>query len=183
MKTSLVLRVFVPLALGYCVVSILRSINAVIAPYLVGDLYLSATELGFATSIFFLTAVLMQIPYGVLLDRYDPRKLYAVVLSLCAFGAVVAAMADGFLMLSIGRGLVALGAGLRGHVLQSLFLVVFARTIAAGQWSEPRSRRAGGPYRHYAGRTGAPHHGLARCAFDSSQPNPGSSLSCDHGGA
>ena len=45
MKISLVLRVFVPFALGYCVVSILRSINAVIAPYLVRDLDLSATEL------------------------------------------------------------------------------------------------------------------------------------------
>ena len=111
MKPSLVLRVFVPFALGYCVASILRSINAVIAPYLVRDLNLNATELGFATSIFFLTAVLMQIPYGVLLDRYDPRKLYAFVLSLCAIGTVIAATADGFVMLTIGRGLVALGGG------------------------------------------------------------------------
>jgi predicted MFS family arabinose efflux permease len=111
MKPSLVLRVFVPFALGYCVASILRSINAVIAPYLVRDLDLSATELGFATSTFFLTAVLMQIPYGVLLDRYDPRKLYAAVLILSAIGAVIAATADGFLMLTLGRGLVALGGG------------------------------------------------------------------------
>ncbi len=125
MKTSLVLRVFLPLALGYCVASILRSINAVIAPYLVGDLDLSATELGFATSTFFLTAVLMQIPYGVLLDRYDPRKLYAVVLFLCAFGAVVAAMADGFFMLSIGRGLVALGAGASAVTSYKVYSVWF----------------------------------------------------------
>ncbi|MDA1324060.1 MAG: MFS transporter [Proteobacteria bacterium] len=111
MKTSLVLRIFVPFALGYCVVSILRSINAVIAPYLVRDLDLSATELGFATSTFFLIAVLMQIPYGVLLDRYDPRKLYALFLFLCAIGAVIAAMADGVLMLTVGRGLIALGGG------------------------------------------------------------------------
>jgi predicted MFS family arabinose efflux permease len=111
MKTSLVLRVFVPFALGYCVVSVLRSINAVIAPYLVQDLGLSATELGFATSTLFLVAVLMQIPYGVLLDRYDPRKLYAVTLFLSAIGTVVAATADGFVMLSIGRGMAALGAG------------------------------------------------------------------------
>jgi len=111
MKTSLVLRVFVPFALGYCVVSILRSVNAVIAPYLVRDLGLSATELGFATSTFFLTAVLMQIPYGVLLDRYDPRKLYALFLFFCAVGAVLAATADGFVMLTVGRGLVALGGG------------------------------------------------------------------------
>ena len=107
----LVLRVFVPFALGYCVSSILRSVNAVIAPYLVRDLDLNATELGFATSTLFLTGVLMQIPYGVLLDRYDPRKLYAFFLFISAIGAVIAARADGFVMLTIGRGLVALGSG------------------------------------------------------------------------
>lgn len=125
MKVSLVLRVFVPFALGYCVVSILRSINAVIAPYLVRDLDLSATELGFATSIFFLTAVLMQIPYGVLLDRYDPRKLYAFFLLLCATGAVIAATADGVAMLTVGRGLVALGSGASAVTSYKIYSIWF----------------------------------------------------------
>lgn len=109
MKTSLVLRVFVPFALGYCVASILRSINAVIAPQLVRDLGLSAAELGFSTSAFFFAAVLMQLPYGMLLDRYDPRKLYAVFLLLCALGAFLTAAADGLFLLTLGRGLIALG--------------------------------------------------------------------------
>ncbi len=107
----LTLRVFTPFALGYLLVSIFRSINAVIAPDLVRDLHLSATQLGFAISAFFLGATLLQLPYGVLLDRYDPRRVYAVFLLLCALGTVVTALADGMAMLALGRGLIALGTG------------------------------------------------------------------------
>lgn len=107
----LTLRVFTPFALGYLLVSIFRSINAVIAPDLVRDLQLSATELGFAISAFFLGATLLQLPYGVLLDRYDPRRVYAVFLLLCALGTAITALADGMAMLALGRGLIALGTG------------------------------------------------------------------------
>lgn len=109
MPSMLVVRVFAPFALGYFLVSIFRSINAVIAPDLVRDLHLSAAGLGFAISAFFLSATLMQLPYGVVLDRYDPRRVYAVFLLLCAVGAVTAALAHGVYVLALGRALIALG--------------------------------------------------------------------------
>lgn len=110
MSTMLMVRVISPFALGYFLVSIFRSINAVIAPDLVRDLDLGATGLGFAVSAFFLSGTLFQLPYGVLLDRYDPRRAYAVCLGMAALGAGIAAIAHDILILAIGRALIALGA-------------------------------------------------------------------------
>ncbi|MBT7232209.1 MAG: MFS transporter, partial [Rhodospirillaceae bacterium] len=78
MPFLMVLRIFIPFALGYMLASVFRSITAVITPDLVRDTGMDASELGLATSAFFLSATIMQIPYGVLLDRYEPRRVYAV---------------------------------------------------------------------------------------------------------
>ena len=102
-------RVFTPFALGYFFASIFRSINAVIAPYLIHDLHLGATGLGFAVSAFFLSGTVFQLPYGVLLDRYDPRRVYAIFLVVCALGATITALAQDIFMLALGRTLIALG--------------------------------------------------------------------------
>ena len=80
MPVLLVLHVFIPLATGYFITSSFRSITAVITPVSVQDLNLTAMELGFSVSVFYICAALMQLPYGVLLDRYDPRRLYACFL-------------------------------------------------------------------------------------------------------
>jgi sugar phosphate permease len=80
MPVLLVLHVFIPLATGYFITSSFRSITAVISPVLVQDLNLTAMELGFLVSFFYICAALMQLRYGVLLDRYDPRRLYACFL-------------------------------------------------------------------------------------------------------
>lgn len=109
MSTVLAVRVFVPFAVGYLCVSIFRSINAVIAPDLVRDLELTASGLGFAISAFFLSATLFQLPTGVLLDRYDPRRVYASLLCVCSLGAVLIATSDSVYGLALGRAMVAIG--------------------------------------------------------------------------
>ena len=110
MTAALAFRIFTPFALGYLLVSIFRSINAVIAPELVRDLGLGATELGFAVSALFLSGTIFQLPCGVLLDRYDPRRVYAIVLVVSGLGAIIVALAQGVVTLALGRALIALGA-------------------------------------------------------------------------
>jgi MFS family permease len=110
MTAALTIRIFTPFALGYLLVSIFRSINAVIAPELVRDLGLGATELGFAVSALFLSGVIFQLPCGVLLDRYDPRRVYAILLVVSGLGAIIVALAEGVVTLAVGRALIALGA-------------------------------------------------------------------------
>jgi len=109
MSIVLVLRVFIPFGLGYFLASTFRSINTVISTDLVRALSLSASELGFAGSAFFLSATLFQISYGILLDRYDPRRIYSSFLLLCALGAVIVSVSQEIVLLSIGRALIALG--------------------------------------------------------------------------
>ncbi len=89
--------------------SIFRSIGSLIANDLALDLGLNAGELGFAVSAFFLAAIFVQIPYGIMLDRYDPRKVYAVSLLLCAAGAIMVALTPNMLFLALGRAFIAIG--------------------------------------------------------------------------
>ncbi|MBT7029873.1 MAG: MFS transporter, partial [Rhodospirillaceae bacterium] len=110
MPQSLALRVFLPFALGYFASSIFRSINGVIAPDLVRDLGLNATELGFIGSTYFVGAMLLQIPLGILVDRYGPRIVYVICLVLGAAGSAIFGLADGVAGLAVGRFLTAIAA-------------------------------------------------------------------------
>jgi MFS family permease len=109
MSMLLAVRVFLPFALGYLLASIFRSVSALIATDLAADLGLSPSELGFAVSAFFLSAVVAQVPYGILLDRFDPRRVYAAALIICAAGAVMVALTPNMIFLALGRALIALG--------------------------------------------------------------------------
>ena len=54
----------------------------------------------------------VQLPFGVLLDRYGPRTIQSALLLLASAGALVFALADGLLGLVIGRALLGLGVAL-----------------------------------------------------------------------
>ena len=104
-----VVRVFVPFALGYLLSYLLRVVNAVIAPSLIEDLGLSASDLGLLTSANLFAFAAFQIPLGVLLDRYGPRKTESVLLIIAAIGTAMFAMAGSLAMLTLGRALIGLG--------------------------------------------------------------------------
>ena len=102
-------RVFVPFACGYFLSYLYRVINAVIAPDLMAELRLDAAELGFLTSAYFLTFALFQLPLGMLLDRFGPRRTEAALLMFAALGAFVFATASGIGGLVAGRALIGFG--------------------------------------------------------------------------
>ena len=105
----ILLRVFVPFALGYFLSYLFRTVNAVIAPDLVGDMGLDASQLGLLTSAYFITFALFQLPLGILLDRYGPRRCEAALLLIAAAGAFVFAAAQTPSGLIVGRALIGLG--------------------------------------------------------------------------
>ena len=122
-KRSLILRVFLPFVFGYYIAFLFRTINAVMAAPLAKELGLGADDLGLLTSIYFLTFAAAQIPVGILLDRYGPRRVQSVLLLVAAVGSALFAVSDHFLMLLVGRALIGLGvasamtAGLKALVL------------------------------------------------------------------
>ncbi|TAN50851.1 MAG: MFS transporter [Rhodospirillales bacterium] len=109
LSPGLALRVFLPFAGGYFLSYLYRSVNAVIAPDLTGELALSPSDLGLLTSTYFLTFGLAQLPLGVFLDRLGPRRVEASLLILAAMGAVLFALSPAKEMLIVGRGLIGLG--------------------------------------------------------------------------
>ena len=120
---SLILRVFLPFVAGYYMAYLFRTINAVMAAPLSTELGLGADDLGLLTSVYFLTFAAAQIPIGILLDRYGPRRVQSVLLMIAALGAMLFAVSDHFWLLLTGRALIGLGvasamtAGMKALVL------------------------------------------------------------------
>jgi MFS family permease len=103
--------VFLPFALGHFLSSLLRTINAVLAPELVASLALTPGQLGLLTSAFFFSFALVQLPVGIALDRYGPRKVQLVLMLFAALGAVMFAFGQGFAELVAARALIGFGLG------------------------------------------------------------------------
>src|SRR5260221_6847767 len=113
-----VLTVFCPFAVGYFLSFFFRNVNAVISKDLAVEFSLASADLGFLPSIYLLAFAAFQLPLGVLLDRYGPRRVVAVLLCSAAAGALVFALARDLATLSIGRAFIGLGvsAGLMGAI-------------------------------------------------------------------
>src|SRR5262249_33165723 len=106
----LILRVFLPFTAAFFLSYLFRSINALISSDLSFELALDAADLGFLTSAYFLTFAAVQLPVGIWLDRYGPRRVQGVLLLFAAAGAMLFSMSDGFAALVLSRALIGLGA-------------------------------------------------------------------------
>ena len=109
LRPAILLRVFIPFALGYFLSYLFRTVNAVIAPDLVRDIGVDPASLGLLTSAYFLAFAAFQLPLGVLLDRYGARRVEAALLLFAAAGAFVFARAETLTGLMLGRALIGLG--------------------------------------------------------------------------
>ena len=106
---QMAVRVYLCFALGYLISYVFRTSNAVIAPYLRADLHLTDADLGLLSSAYFFSFALMQLPLGIWLDKYGPRRLEAGLLCIAAAGAAVFAMSESLLGLWVGRAMVGIG--------------------------------------------------------------------------
>lgn len=111
-------RVLLPFACGYFMSYLFRSVNAVIAPNLQRDLGIGAADLGTLTAAYFVTFSLFQLPLGILLDRFGPRRVQACLLLSAALGAIVFAIGTNLSHLVIGRALV--GFGVAGGLMSAM---------------------------------------------------------------
>jgi MFS family permease len=114
--------VLLPFAAGYYLSYVFRTINALIAGTLTRELSLSAADLGLLTSVYFLAMAAVQLPLGVLLDRYGPRRVQSACLLFAAVGAAVFACAEGLPGLMLGRALI--GVGVATALMSSLKAIV-----------------------------------------------------------
>jgi MFS family permease len=106
---QLALRVLLPFAAGYFLSFLYRTVNAVLAPHIARAVQLDAGDLGLMTGVYFLTFASFQLPLGMLLDRFGPRRVEAALLLFAAAGAFTFSVADSGGTLIFGRALVGLG--------------------------------------------------------------------------
>ncbi len=103
--------VFLPFALGHYLSTLLRTVNAVLAPNLVASMALDSGQLGLLTSAFFFSFALVQLPVGIALDRYGPRKVQLVLMMVAALGALMFSRGTSFTELLIARAVIGFGLG------------------------------------------------------------------------
>ncbi len=116
-------RIVATLCSVYVVSQFFRASHAVVAPDLVRELGLTPDDLGLLTGAFFVSFGAAQIPIGMLLDRFGPRRTVSSLLLLAVVGAVLFARADGLPGLTVAR--ICMGVGCAGVLVGSL--VVCAR--------------------------------------------------------
>jgi len=113
-----VVVVFLPFAAGFFFSDLYRQVNAIIAPQLVAELGLSAANLGLLTAVFFLTFTINQLPLGIMLDRFGPRRVQASQLLVAALGALIFSLGENQAHLMVGRALI--GFGVSGGLMSGL---------------------------------------------------------------
>lgn len=105
----LFVRVFLPFAFGYFLSYLFRTVNAVIAPDLVADVGLDASQLGLLTAAYFITFAAVQVPLGMVLDSQGPRRVEVALLLVAAAGAFLFSFGETPWALIVARGLVGIG--------------------------------------------------------------------------
>jgi predicted MFS family arabinose efflux permease len=128
---NLIALVWLPFAFGYCFSLLFRSINAVLSPELVRDVGVNPNELGMLTSAYMVSFAAAQLPLGLLLDRYGPRRVNAFLLLIGAVGSLLFALAVNLAGLTGARALI--GLGVSGCLMAAMkaFVIWFPRARLA----------------------------------------------------
>lgn len=108
-----------------------RTAIAVIAPNLMRDPGLDAGELGFLSAAFFLASAAMQLPVGVLLDRYGPRWVVPLLMTVAVLGALLFSLAGGAAAIVVAQLLI--GLGFSGVFMGTL--VIVGRLVPADRFA------------------------------------------------
>ena len=95
----------------YCYGFFQRVAPSVIVDELMRDFAASAAILGNLSAFYFYAYASLQIPVGVMVDRWGPRRVLSVAVVLCGIGSALFATADGLLTAYAGRALIGGGAG------------------------------------------------------------------------
>ena len=109
-------------ALFYFYENLVQVSPSVMTTELMRDFTIDATHLGYLGALYLTAYAGMQIPVGILVDRYGVRRLLSIASLVCGLGCILFASAKLFSMACIGRIMIGIG---------SAFAVVCCSKIAA----------------------------------------------------
>lgn len=97
-------------ALAFLAAYFHRTVTGVVADSLMRDFSIAqASELGMLSSIYFYTYAVLQVPSGMLADRYGPRLVISASIVIAAAGAALIGGAESLSSLYLGRFLASVG--------------------------------------------------------------------------
>jgi predicted MFS family arabinose efflux permease len=123
--------VFAAAVSGYILSQFYRSFLTVIVDELTRDLAIGPREFGALGAVWFLVFAVMQIPVGIWLDRFGPRRTIVGMMGAAVIGAVLFAEARSFPVALIAMGLI--GFGCAPILMGALYF--FARTETPAQFA------------------------------------------------
>jgi sugar phosphate permease len=109
-RAGAIARMAPVLGIAFILAHFLRSAPAVIAPDLRAELGLTPGQLSSLPAAIFLGAALMQLPVGVLLDRFGPRRTMFGFIIVAGLGTLVFATAHSIVGLALALFLIGCGA-------------------------------------------------------------------------
>ena len=113
--------------LFFCYAFIQRVSPSVMTSELMRDFAVGGAALGSLSAFYFYTYASIQLPVGMLTDRFGPRKLMSVAAALCAVASIGFAYSDSLITASLGRALIG-----------ATVAFAFVGTMAiAGYWFKP----------------------------------------------
>lgn len=119
---------WLPLCIFFMYQFVLRVSPNVMTKEILEHYQIHATDFGVLTSLYYLGYAAMQVPIGILLDRYGPRFIATSFALLCALGGVLFGLSNSWVLALCGRFLI--GVGSSGAYISS--------TKVIRSWSQPK---------------------------------------------
>ena len=95
--------------LFYFYISMLKSSVSTLSVILMRDYQLTAPNLSVIVSAFYITALILKIPAGVVVDRYGPKYPLVIAIILTALGTFLFSQASSLSLFSFSRAIIAVG--------------------------------------------------------------------------
>ena len=108
-KVNKSIIIFCIFAFGFLLSNLVRSITATLTPVLTYEFDLTAGNLGLLAGGYFIGFSIMQVPIGLLLDKFGPKKVVGYFLIIALVGTVSFALAKSFSGLLISRIFIGIG--------------------------------------------------------------------------
>lgn len=90
---------------------LLQTSVSVMIPNLMRDFDIDTFGMGLLSSSFFYPYIVFQVPAGILIDWYKPRRVMTIAILLCALGTLIFTLSDDVWVAAFGRTITGLGAG------------------------------------------------------------------------
>ncbi len=138
-RSETVLLLVATLVAAYAISQFLRNSIGVIASDLARELHLSATQTGLLSSAFFLSFAAAQIPVGIAIDRYGPKRAMLATAVLAVVGTILFALAPSAAVLIAARAIMGIGCS----TFFMAPLVIYARRFPPGRFAALASLQMG----------------------------------------